>query len=76
MSAAARPRVRRTEGTPGRADPVAKVRRGRGYVRWRVAQNVIFLILAMSRRSYLVLHTSSSPDGPHSSGFSTKISAI
>ena len=41
MPAAARPRVRRTEGTPERADPVAKVRRGRGYVRWRVAQNVI-----------------------------------
>ena len=39
-------------------------------LRW--SRSRIFLILAMSRRSYLVLHTSSSPDGPHSSGFSTK----
>ena len=76
MSAAARPRVRRTEGTPGRADPVSKGSRSRGHVRLKVAKNVIFLILAMSRRSYLVLHTSSSPDGPHSSGFSNIISAI
>ena len=76
MSAAARPRVRRTEGTPGRADPVSMGSRGRGHVRLKVAKNVIFLILAMSRRRIEVLYTSSSPDGPHSSGFSTKISAI